>query len=226
MMGVPGSSNGEVFHAWADLPISREQYRQEQSAEQERLFPTCAPLPGARKLLENLKTSGVHIAIASSSTKRNFELKTELPETRSLTELFPERLRILVDNPLMNGRKGKPAPDIFLVALEAINESLPDDEKRIAPEECLVFEDSVPGVESGLRAGMRVVWIPHEFLVLEFGNRELEVLTGQTELIPVEGEKLLIDSVHGWAEKIESLELFDFQKFGINVETTGPSKLA
>lgn len=26
MMGVPGSSNGDTFHAWAQLPIPRSQY--------------------------------------------------------------------------------------------------------------------------------------------------------------------------------------------------------
>ncbi|MBE3049202.1 HAD-IA family hydrolase, partial [Candidatus Bathyarchaeota archaeon] len=30
-------------------------------------------------------------------------------------------------------------------------------EKAVTPAECLVFEDSVTGVEAGRRAGMRVV---------------------------------------------------------------------
>jgi HAD superfamily hydrolase (TIGR01509 family) len=42
---------------------------------------------------------------------------------------------------------GKPAPDLFLYAAQTM---------QTAPEYCLVIEDSAAGVESALRAGMRV----------------------------------------------------------------------
>ncbi len=42
---------------------------------------------------------------------------------------------------------GKPAPDIFLLAAQGINH---------APPDCIVIEDSVNGVKSGLAAGMNV----------------------------------------------------------------------
>lgn len=55
-MGVTDSTNGDIFHNWAKLPISREQSARE-SAEQMRLqFPNCEPLPGAEKLLSNLES--------------------------------------------------------------------------------------------------------------------------------------------------------------------------
>ncbi|HYE01556.1 MAG TPA: HAD family hydrolase [Alphaproteobacteria bacterium] len=44
--------------------------------------------------------------------------------------------------------RGKPAPDLFLHAAERMG---------VAPERCLVVEDSVPGVTAGVAAGMRVV---------------------------------------------------------------------
>ncbi len=40
-------------------------------------------------------------------------------------------------------------PDVFLLALERINEGLEEGE-RVRGEECLIFEDSVAGVEGGL----------------------------------------------------------------------------
>jgi pseudouridine 5'-phosphatase len=52
--------------------------------------------------------------------------------------------------------------------------------EKIRPEECLVFEDSVPGVEAGRRAGMRVIWVPHRGLAGEFRGKEQEVLAGKT----------------------------------------------
>jgi HAD superfamily hydrolase (TIGR01509 family) len=45
-------------------------------------------------------------------------------------------------------KRGKPAPDLFLFAAEQM---------QIAPERCLVIEDSVPGITGGRAAGMTVL---------------------------------------------------------------------
>jgi sugar-phosphatase len=47
-------------------------------------------------------------------------------------------------------RNGKPDPEGFLLAAEQLG---------VAPEQCLVFEDTRPGIEAGLNAGMQVVAI-------------------------------------------------------------------
>lgn len=48
------------------------------------------------------------------------------------------------------GGRGKPAPDLFLRASEALG---------IPPANCVVIEDSVPGVTAARAAGMRVIGI-------------------------------------------------------------------
>jgi mannitol-1-/sugar-/sorbitol-6-phosphatase len=45
-------------------------------------------------------------------------------------------------------RNGKPHPEGFLRAAERLD---------VAPKECLVFEDTRPGIDAGVNAGMRVV---------------------------------------------------------------------
>ena len=43
---------------------------------------------------------------------------------------------------------GKPAPDLFLFAAQRLG---------TAPKDCIVVEDSIPGVEAAVAAGMPVV---------------------------------------------------------------------
>jgi len=230
LMGVPGSSTGDVFHAWAQLPISREQFKEEQKAQQALQFPNCKPLPGVERLLTDLKTARtvegkkVHIALATSSERANFELKTSLPATKEIFAVFPDHRRILGDDTRLAKGRGKPAPDIFLLALQVINGSLSEGEEKIKPEECLVFEDSVPGVEAGRRAGMRVVWVPHVGLAGEYSGREEEVLAGRMNLVPIGDEWQLGNAGDGWAEQLMSLEEFPFERYGIQPKVE--SKLA
>jgi pseudouridine 5'-phosphatase len=223
LMGVPGSSNGDAFHKWAQLPISREQYAREQNEQQQLHFPDCEPLPGAAKLLLDLTKAyntdrkKVHIALASSSEKYNYDLKARKSETKKLLDLVPEENRVLGDDPRVEKGRGKPAPDIYLLALETINSNLAAQDARIKPEECLVFEDSVPGVESGRRARMRVVWVPHPGLAAEYKGREDEVLAGRIGLVEMGDKDQLGELGDGWGEKLDSLEAFPYEKFGIEI---------
>ena len=51
------------------------------------------------------------------------------------------------------GGKPKPAPDVFLDAAKT---------EGVAPEDCVVIEDSVPGVKGAVAAGMRCIGFdPH-----------------------------------------------------------------
>ena len=52
--------------------------------------------------------------------------------------------------------RGKPAPDMFLLAAERMG---------VAPQDCLVFEDGKLGVQAAEAAGMKTVWVPAEFSV-------------------------------------------------------------
>lgn len=51
----------------------------------------------------------------------------------------------------INVARGKPAPDMFLLAAERLG---------IAPADCLVFEDGLSGMEAARAAGMQAVFIP------------------------------------------------------------------
>jgi pseudouridine-5'-monophosphatase len=65
-------------------------------------------------------------------------------------EMFDKMdLIICGDHPLVS--RGKPSPDIYLLAAGLLG---------VAPEECLVFEDALAGVQAAVEAGMSVVGCP------------------------------------------------------------------
>ncbi|PGH08082.1 hypothetical protein AJ79_06082 [Helicocarpus griseus UAMH5409] len=244
----PLAQASKIFHDWAQLPISMAEFQAKQAALQQIHFPTTKPLPGVVTLLSDLagtakSSSPVHIALATSSTSKNYALKTA--HLKDLFSLFPESRLIRGDNPRIGAGRGKPLPDIYLLALETINAEIRaanNGEPEIKPEECLVFEDSVPGVEAGRRAGMQVVWVPYAGLLEEYRGKEELVLAGLT------GEHKDIDGVHnvvegldgldtwrgrgsgkpgeigdGWAHLLSSLENFPYERFGIKIQKDGLS---
>lgn len=210
--------------------------------QQKKEFPTCKPLPGAVQLLQTLSKRTdppVQIALATSSHAGNFKLKTD--HMQDTFSMFADEHKVLGDDPRIGAGRGKPAPDIYLLALKTINDRLKREGKEeIKPEECLVFEDSVPGVESGRRAGMQVLWCPHPELLKEYQGREKEVLAGLTgEYKEVEDKNEELGVVthdgsqrvkgapgeidDGWALLIKSLEDFPYERYQIHVK--GDSQL-
>ncbi|KAG9236342.1 HAD-like domain-containing protein [Amylocarpus encephaloides] len=233
MQGRPGPASGAIFHAWAKLPRTLAEFQNEQFALQRELFPSCGSLPGVEKLLSDLKSAtipqpgsperaNVHVALATSSHSANFKLKTD--HLKSLFSIFPQERRVLGDDERIPEGRGKPAPDIYFLALKTINESLPESESEVKPEECLVFEDSVLGVESGRRARMRVVWVPHPELKGEYAGREGEVLAGATGGSGCD-EHQVGKVGDGWGVELGSLEDFDWERYGISIDDSKAEKL-
>ena len=106
---------------------------------------------------------------------------------------------------------------MYLAALQSLNSTRDSDAEPIMPNECLVFEDSVAGVEAGRRAGMRVIWVPHPDVAVEYQAKQKDVLAGRMGMFKLEDDSRLGEIDDGWAESIQSLEKFGYEKYGINV---------
>ncbi|KAJ1716731.1 HAD superfamily hydrolase [Aspergillus flavus] len=207
LMGIPHSTNGDTFHSWAKLPISSEQFAHESTENMRQHFLACRPLPGAERILSTLSqarsaASGdrIELALTSSTKSRSYELKISRPETKRLLGFFSPDRRVLGDDPRVRQGRGKPAPDIYLVALQSLNlAAAASDVKPILPHECLVFEDSVIGCR-----GWKTGW---DESCLGSASR----CCGSGD----EGELGELDD--GWAESIPSLEHFYYEKYGIEI---------
>ena len=125
---------------------------------QAKYFPKSYPLPGVQALLSTLvstqkTTSPVYMALAMLSQTKTYKMKMDHLE--DLFSVFPQLQCILGDDLWIGSGWGKPLPDIYLIALESINAAIQEKgkESKIKLEKYLVFEDAVPGVEAGCRAG-------------------------------------------------------------------------
>lgn len=115
------------------------------AADKERLYAerakgTLRPFPGAREVIEKIAAS-MPIAIASSGSPG--KVRFSLAET-GLAPLFP------VVCTTSEVARGKPAPDVFLLAAERLG---------VAPHECAIVEDALPGIEAARAAGAFVVGV-------------------------------------------------------------------
>jgi len=97
---------------------------------------------GLMPLLDKLEKMNIRKCVATSTTKERATHKLKLANIAHRFEV------IIGGDEVINS---KPDPEIFLKAAKACN---------VAPENCLVLEDSAAGTEGGFYAGMRVITIP------------------------------------------------------------------
>lgn len=166
MMGRPGLVAARIFLDALDIAITPEQFIEEREAMLEALLRACQPMPGAMALSRHLHAHGIPQAVATSSSRRNVGFKTV-----GHLDWFATFGAVVTADDVEHG---KPAPDIFLRAAEAIG---------APPASTLVFEDSPLGVESALAAGMHVVATPEEVYRDRVGHAHL-VLTSLEEFAP------------------------------------------
>ena len=111
--------------------------------------------PGIHEMLSFMKENGVRIAVASSSPMETIQSNLERTGILSFFDVITSGQEV---------EKGKPEPDIFLLAAQRL---------ELEPEDCYVFEDGSNGIHAGAAAGCATVMIPD----LTEPNEELKNLT-------------------------------------------------
>jgi HAD superfamily hydrolase (TIGR01509 family) len=110
-------------------------------------------IPGADEVVRRLARE-YPLAVASSAHRAVIDAALT---TTGLGEFF----RVVVSADEMS--HGKPAPDVYLEAARRLG---------VAPQACLVVEDSLNGVLAGKAAGMTVVLVPNRSVPPAVGARE------------------------------------------------------
>jgi HAD superfamily hydrolase (TIGR01509 family) len=108
-----------------------------------RIAETGVPVkPGLVDLLDYLDGRGLARAVGSSAWRRTVE------GYLGSMGLLPRFQAIAAGDEVANG---KPAPDVFLLAARRLG---------VAPEGCLVLEDSEAGIQGARAAGMAAIMVP------------------------------------------------------------------
>lgn len=96
-------------------------------------------LPGAKEFLTTCRAVGLKTALGSASKN-----SMTILEKIGITDMFDA----VIDGNKVS--KAKPDPEVFLAGAQALG---------VQPEECVVFEDAIAGVEAAIAGDMKVVGI-------------------------------------------------------------------
>lgn len=145
LKGVSRVDSLKKIIEWTGATVSDEEFQRLMVEKNEwylELVQGLGPqdaLPGALNFLQTAYDQGVKIALGSASKNAPMIL-----EKLGITPLFTA---IIDGNNVVNG---KPHPEVFLKGAEALG---------LEPSECVVFEDSIAGVQAAKTGGMSSVGI-------------------------------------------------------------------
>lgn len=108
--------------------------------------------PGIGKLVEDARTAGLQLAIATTTSRANVDALCICCFGKSASELFD----VIAAGDEVN--KKKPAPDVYLLALERLG---------LSASEAMAIEDSENGLQSAKAAGLTCIVSPSVYTKCE-----------------------------------------------------------
>ena len=140
--GTSGEAMNRIIERYYHVPEGSEIQRLCKERVARRLAEHVPEKEGARELISFFHEKGWSLAIGSSSPA------AQIRANLSVTGLLPFFAAIASGDEV---QRGKPAPDIFLLAARKLGAS---------PKDCFVFEDSPNGILAAYAAGMKPVMVP------------------------------------------------------------------
>ena len=126
------------------INLTFEEFMEKKDGHLNKNLKNCKPMEGAEELTKNLKHKyGFKMSIATSSFKIMAESKLSIHK-----KWVDSDFDTLITGDDKRIKSGKPSPDIFILAASSLG---------MRPEECIIFEDAVTGVQAGLNSGAKIV---------------------------------------------------------------------
>lgn len=148
------------------------------SEEKEAIFrelfkPHFALTKGLPQFIDILKACRIPCALATNAPQSNIEFTLNMGQ---LNDFFQS-----VVNPA-NGIAPKPAPDIYIQSAQNLN---------LSPARCVVFEDSVTGIEAAKKAGCKVIGVASTYEPAEI--RQADKIIDDFTAITIDELQMIID---------------------------------
>lgn len=141
IIGLKMQDIHEILIRDYNFPLNWEEFWRKADEIAVHIFKNKAELmPGLKDLLKALKAANYKIVLGSSAHRHWIDIVLDRFEIREYFDITKSTQEI-------NG-PGKPAPDVYLELVRGLH---------VAPEECIVIEDSQNGVKAGKSAGMHVI---------------------------------------------------------------------
>lgn len=140
-----GKSNSYILSHFLNRVVEGDELLKMED-EKESLFrqiyePYIDPIEGIVAFINDLKSNGAKLGVATSAPLANLDLiLSKVPIRAHLGSIMASE----------NVRKHKPDPEVYLTSAKNLG---------VEPDQCVVFEDSFSGVSAAINAGMRVVGV-------------------------------------------------------------------
>ena len=152
--GMSFSETAAYFKERFQIPDSIEKIKNDWNEMAWDKYTHEVPMKeGAKAFIKACRRQGILLGIATSNSR---ELVENIVTVHDLKEDFSCIMTSCDVN------RGKPAPDIYLAVAKAL---------EVKPEDCLVFEDIIPGIQAGKNAGMEVCAIDDAYSLYQLEEK-------------------------------------------------------
>lgn len=138
-----GCTNAEILRHYLGNQLSENEIidytEQKEKMYRDTFSPVLEEVKGLTPFLKQSREAGIRIALGTTGYKPNIDFILDGIRVRPYFDAVLGAEDI---------QHGKPDPEIFLTAARRLG---------VSPRNCIVFEDSISGIEAGRRAGMRVI---------------------------------------------------------------------
>jgi beta-phosphoglucomutase len=169
LKGVSRVHSLEKILKWGNVELSEAEFESQMAAKNENYLTYIETmthediLPGVKEVIDYLYENKIPFALGSAS-------KNARPILEKIG-IYDKFVGIVDGNDVS---KAKPNPEVFLIAAEKLN---------VQPENCIVFEDSVAGVQAANKAEMTSIGIGEknvlneaDFIFPDFTKIEIEFI--------------------------------------------------
>jgi beta-phosphoglucomutase len=161
-----GKTNADLFKMIFG-EVSSDQmkaYAEEKEGLYKKLYlEHMEPMKGLLDFLEFLKSQRLKVALGTSAPPGNVDF---VLDHLKLRQYFP----VIVDGTQVE--KGKPDPQVYQLCCMRMG---------LEPKDCVVFEDSLAGLESGMRAGCDVIAVATSHAAYELKPKTENIIHDFTE---------------------------------------------